>query len=71
MAAGAQQVAMRALDQQLLRAQHDVAVVAVEEGQQAAAFVALCVPSRRAEQIAHIGIVELERIQQRRRAEQR
>ena len=67
--ATAQDVAMRALHQQFFGAQHDMAVVTMEERQQRV-VVALLVPARRAEQGVDVGAVEVERRQHRRVAEQ-
>jgi hypothetical protein len=69
--AAAQDVAVRALDDELLRAQHDVRAATVEERQQRAGVIAFLLAARGAEQRVEVGGVEVVHHQHRRAGEQR
>jgi RNase P/RNase MRP subunit POP5 len=68
--ARAQQVAVWAQHRELFRAKDDVAVVAVEEGEQAALRVALDMASRIAQTRVKVRILEVEGRQRRCRREE-
>ncbi len=68
--AGAQQMAVRPQHRELLRAQHDVPVLGREEASTAAVGVALDMAPLAVEQRIELGVVEVERVEQRRGREE-